>query len=89
METVVGVLRLAWGFFSDIVVPGLGISFASLFLGVAVIHFSIRILKPLLGVGNSSTRDASLFASRHKPPSRPSGTKGSYDYSSTSDSWGW
>lgn len=89
METVFGVLRLAWGFFSDIVVPGLGIPFASLFLGVAVIHFSIRILKPLLGVGSSSARDASLFASRHKPSSRSNDSKGSYNYSSTSDSWGW
>lgn len=64
MQTVFSVLSMAWGFFSQVQCPFLGISFASLFLGVFVVGFSIRLLKPLLGLGSHSLSDAERFA-RH------------------------
>lgn len=66
MDTVFSVLRMAWGFFSDITCPFLGISFASLFLGVFVVNFSVRLIKPLLGIGGSIAKGTERSISRAK-----------------------
>ena len=65
MQTVFTVLAMAWGFFSEVQCPFLGISFASLFLGVFVVGFSVRLLKPLLGLGAHSLSDAERIARRN------------------------
>lgn len=66
MSAVFSVLSMAWGFFSSIQCPFLNISFASLFLGAFVINFSIRLLKPLLGLGSRSQSAAERFVSRSR-----------------------
>lgn len=73
MDTVFQVLNMVWQFFSDITCPFLGISFASLFLGVAVINFSIRILKPLLGLGGSIAKSDQRTLIRLKAKDRARG----------------
>lgn len=66
METVFAVLRMAWGFFTDLTCPFLGISFASLFLGVMIVNFTIKLLRPLLGIGGSYTHGSMSRLSRDK-----------------------
>lgn len=53
VELVGGFLSGVWELFSQTPVPGLGISFASLYLGAFVVMISIVILRPLLGIGSS------------------------------------
>lgn len=65
MQTVFSVLGMTWGFFSEVECPFLGISFASLFLGAFVVGFSVRLLKPLLGLGSHTLSDAERFARRN------------------------
>lgn len=64
MESIFTVLGMAWNFFSDITCPFLGISFASLFLGVLIVNFSIRLLRPLLGIGGSVAKHTFNSATR-------------------------
>lgn len=64
MATVFAVLRMAWGFFTDLTCPFLGISFASLFLGVMIINFTIKLLRPLLGIGGNYARGREHSLSR-------------------------
>lgn len=64
METVFAVLKMAWGFFSGVTCPFLGISFASLFLGVMIVNFSIKLLRPLLGIGGSFAKAGERGLSR-------------------------
>lgn len=69
MEAIFAVLRMAWNFFSDITCPFLGISFASLFLGVLIVNFTIRLLRPLLGIGSAFSRgssDSSVRPNSHR-----------------------
>lgn len=44
----------AWRFFVEIDVPGLGISFGTLFIGIFLISFSLRILILILGSNSGS-----------------------------------
>lgn len=46
-----------WRLFSSVPVPGLGISFAQLWIGVFVVAVSISILRPLLGIGASAVKN--------------------------------
>lgn len=51
-EIMIGIsmfLRSAWRFFSEIDVPGIGISVGTLFIGVFLVHFSIKFIFVLLG----------------------------------------
>lgn len=71
MEVVFEVLKMAWGFFSQIECPFLGISFASLFIGVFVVGFSIRLLRPLLGIGGAAARfGESAIGRKHRENER-------------------
>lgn len=53
MDTIINVasfwLTQAWRFFSEIDVPGTGISVGTLFLGVFLIGFSVKLLNLVLG----------------------------------------
>lgn len=40
-----------WRMFTEVDVPGIGITFGQLYLGVFVVGISIIILRPLLGIG--------------------------------------
>lgn len=49
----------AWRFFSEVDVPGLGISFGTLLIGVFLIAFSLKILILILGApGSGGGKDA-------------------------------
>lgn len=45
-----------WNLFSEIQVPGLGISFSVLYLGIFAIAVSVKLLAPLLGLGGNVAR---------------------------------
>lgn len=49
-------LASIWSLFVEVEVPGLGISFAALWLGCFVVCLGIVILRPLLGIGGSTIR---------------------------------
>lgn len=51
MDAMKTFLADCWRMFTDVQVPGLGISFANLWLGVFVVGIAIVILRPLLGIG--------------------------------------
>lgn len=42
-----------WNLFTEIRVPGLGISFSTLYLGFFAVAVSIKLLSPLLGIGGN------------------------------------
>lgn len=44
-------LASIWQIFESITVPGLNISFASLWIGCFVVAFSITLLRPIFGIG--------------------------------------
>lgn len=45
-----------WNLFSQVQVPGLGISFSVLYLGMFAIAVSIKLLVPILGIGGNVAR---------------------------------
>ena len=49
------IFTAGWAFFTDIQVPGLGISFASWFLALLVIGISIKLVSFVFGFGGSGT----------------------------------
>lgn len=56
LRDVMVALSQVWDLFEEVQVPGLGISFASLWLGSFVVMVSIVILRPLLGIGAGASR---------------------------------
>lgn len=56
MSDVTSFLSSIWQLFEDVDVPGLGISFAQLWIGAFVVALSIVILRPLLGIGVGASR---------------------------------
>lgn len=56
MREVMVALSQIWQLFEDVQVPGLNISFATLWLGAFVVMISIVILRPLLGIGAGASR---------------------------------
>lgn len=55
LEIVTSVFSGVWGLFSGVEVPGLGVSFASLFLGIVLMKISISIIQHVFGFGSSGT----------------------------------
>lgn len=53
-----------WDLFTDVQVPLLGISFASLWIGVFIVAFSITLLRPVLGIGAGALNTLSKGISR-------------------------
>lgn len=45
-----------WNLFSEVQVPGLGIPFSVLYLGIFAIAVSIKLLVPILGIGGNVAR---------------------------------
>lgn len=45
-----------WNLFSQVQVPGLGIPFSVLYLGIFAIAVSIKLLAPILGLGGNVAR---------------------------------
>ncbi len=43
-----------WGIFAGVPVPGLGVSFADLFLGVVMIRLSLALLRFIFGFGGGT-----------------------------------
>lgn len=59
IEAISFLFTQAWRFFSEVDVPGLGISFGTLLIGVFLIYFSLRILMFILGLncGNGGEKN--------------------------------
>lgn len=49
------VLTAIWGLFTDVQVPGLGISFASWFIALLLVGLSIQVVSYVFGFGGSGT----------------------------------
>lgn len=70
LEIVQSVFASVWSFFTDITVPGLGVSFAALFLAVVLVKLSLAVLRHGFGIGNESgyrsgsTRNAKISNER-------------------------
>lgn len=45
-----------WNLFSQVQVPGLGVPFSVLYLGMFAIAVSIKLLVPILGIGGNVAR---------------------------------
>ena len=65
----------AWDFFTETDVPGLGFSFAALFIGAALIPISLSFLSLILGFPVGTVSDGEELASRGSrrlrlPPAR-------------------
>lgn len=54
----------AWDFFTETYVPGLGFSFAVLFVGLALIPISLSFLSLILGFPVGTVSDAESLGSR-------------------------
>lgn len=50
------VLASFWNLFTQVQVPGLGIPFSVLYLGVFSVALSIKLLAPILGLGGNVAR---------------------------------
>lgn len=55
LEILQSLFNSVWSFFTGVDVPGLGVSFAWLFLSVFVVKIVISIVRAGLGIGDSST----------------------------------
>ena len=76
MQVVAAVLQMAWLLFSC-EMPLLGISYGAFTIGLFVVHLSISLLFPLLGIGGHVANDVgrgirhrSVYSSRSKNSSR-------------------
>lgn len=70
MSTLFSVLQMVWRFFTEVECPFLGISFASLFIGVLLVNFSITLLRPLLGIGGSAVKGTDRMISHRLSSAR-------------------
>lgn len=52
MQAVMSLFRKAWDFFS-IEWPGVGLTFADVYLGAFIAAFALGLLRPILGIGGS------------------------------------
>lgn len=64
MNCIKTFLSNAWDFFTETDVPGLGFSFAVLFVGAALIPISLSFLSLILGFPVGSVSDAQSFGAR-------------------------
>lgn len=58
MEVLQGIgwlLSMSWDFFTEVEVPGLGFSFAALFVGLFLAVLSLRLLGYMFGFGSISS----------------------------------
>lgn len=51
-----------WRIFDEVQVPGIGISFAQLWVGCFVLAFAVTILRPIFGLGASAVSGVSKKA---------------------------
>lgn len=59
VEIVQSVFGAAWGFFSDVTVPGLGVSFGFLLIAFILIKLSVAVFHAATGSGGSGYRSGS------------------------------
>lgn len=70
LEILSSVFAAAWSFFTDVTVPGLGVSFSALLLAVIIIRFSLVLLRFVFGFGggigyrSSSARNPKISKNR-------------------------
>lgn len=64
LEIIKGVFEPVWHFFTDLEVPGLGISFASWFIALLLISFMVQLIRHVFGLGGSGTGYRSGDSSR-------------------------
>lgn len=73
LSDITSFLATIWSAFSNLQVPLLGISFATLYTGIFAVAFSMLILKPILGIAQSAAHSHTRITSRHntnKPKGR-------------------
>ena len=54
LDILSSVFTGTWGIFAGVDVPGLGVSFADLFLGVVIIKLSLALLRFVFGFGGDT-----------------------------------
>lgn len=54
LDILSSIFTSAWGIFTGVAVPGLGVSFADLFLGVVMIRLSLALLRFIFGFGGDT-----------------------------------
>lgn len=55
LDILSAVFSAAWGLFTDIQVPGLGVSFASWFIALLLIGIAVKAAQYVFGFGGSGT----------------------------------
>lgn len=55
LEILGSVISSTWEFFKGLTVPGLGVSFATFFIALILIDFSIIAIQYVFGLGGSGT----------------------------------
>lgn len=56
VEQIASFMASLWQLFTQVQVPGLGIPFSVLYLGVFAVSVSIKLLSPILGLGGNVAR---------------------------------
>lgn len=56
VQQITSALASFWELFTAVRVPGLGIPFSVLYLGIFAVSLSIKLLLPLLGLGGNVAR---------------------------------
>lgn len=70
LEIVQSIFPAVWRFFTDNTVPGLGVPFSALFVGILLAKLSLLIVRHALGIGSGtgyrsgSTRNPKISDSR-------------------------
>lgn len=54
LDILTSVFSAAWGFFTDVTVPGLGVPFSALLLAVIAIKISLALLRHIFGFGGGT-----------------------------------
>lgn len=54
LEIVQSIFPAVWRFFTDNEVPGLGVPFSALFLGVLLVKLSVSLISHALGIGGGT-----------------------------------
>lgn len=54
LEVLTFLFPAAWGFFTDVTVPGLGVPFSALLLAVIAIKISLALLRHIFGFGGDT-----------------------------------
>ena len=57
IEAISFLFTQAWRFFSEVDVPGLGISFGSLFIGLFLMAFALKLIFAVLAINMGSGGD--------------------------------